>query len=76
MCVTIFRFRLHIFQVQDYYNVQVDGWDRADVWTRPALDTTVDTVDTRHQSQTTLDARASSLQLENIEFSFTFLTSR
>ena len=48
----------------------------ADVWTRPALDTTVDTVDTRHQSQMTLDARASSLQLENIEFSFTFLTSR
>ena len=39
MCVTIFRFRLHIFQVQDYYNVQVDGWDTADVWTRPALDT-------------------------------------
>ena len=35
-----------------------------------------DTVDTRHQSQTTLDARASSLQLENIEFSFIFLTSR
>ena len=33
-------------------------------------------LDTRHQSQTTLDARASSLQLENIELSFTFLTNR